>query len=167
MNFSIKGRMTPKNKKMLARELWVCHEIIKEMSLLIEKNTSEKYLQKFYDHIIDLIDQEELINEDDFVVDMEEFTDKSKEKNDIAQLVLEESSGEESELAIKFFKDALDKYDGDTLKAFEESALKIDEVLNKKEKNVVEEDAESIFNPKKVWDMTDLLLELDPDGGEF
>ena len=166
MKFRINGRMTPKNKKLLAREFWVCEQIILAMGELIKKNTGEKYFENFYADILSSLEKDELVNDDVFVVDLKDFKDVFTEQVEAAKLVLEESSEDESELAVKFFNEALKKHNGDTIKAFEESARKIEDIIASKE-NKEKEEENTVFNPKKVWDITDLLLELDPKGGEF
>lgn len=187
MKFEINGRITKKQRGNIAKELWICNQIIDNLMGLIAARSSDEVAKKIYNNILAKIAIDEEKADEIFVLDLSEFSESITKEDpiDIAITVLEETA-QDSGLDVqakKMFHDALKKHSGDPVKAFETSALMIEkliqieksrEIRGEKEKNKEElsfeekaVDENSIFNPKKLYDLTDLLLELDPDGKEF
>lgn len=187
MQFEINGRITKKQRENIAKELWICNQIIDNLTGLIAARSSDEVAKKIYNNILARIAIDEENNDEMFVLDLSEFSENNTKENpiDIAITVLEETV-EDSGIDVqakKMFNDALKKHSGDPIKAFETSALMIEKLIqlekskgsksndeqNKEDLTFEEQpvDENSIFNPKKLYDLTDLLLELDPDGKEF
>ena len=184
MQFEINGRITKKQRENIARELWMCNQIVDHLMGLIVAKSNEELAAKIYNNILAKIGLEEERNNEKFILDLADFQNVLHDDPiNIAITVLEETV-EDSGIDIKakkMFREALKEYNGDPIKAFEKSALAIERIIkqdeqkrkaldgNKEKENIaIDTDEEnSIFNPKKLYDITDLLLELDPDGKEF
>ena len=183
MQFEINGRITKKQRENIARELWMCNQIVDHLMGLIVAKSNEELAAKIYNNILAKIRLEEERTNEKFILDLADFENVLHDDPiNIAITVLEETV-EDSGIDIKakkMFKEALKEYNGDPIKAFEKSALAIERIIkedeekrkvvnsNKEKENTeTEEEENSIFKPKKLYDITDLLLELDPDGKEF